>query len=420
MNRVTSCRSTEHLVSRRALLGGFLGGAAGLLGGRFQDALAKEMQRHGKRLLIVFQAGGLSQLESWDPKPGTDTGGPCLPIPTSVPGIHISEWLPHTARVMHHLFVLRGMSTGESNHGPAAYLMMSGRREGAALVYPHLACVANKFLTPPDHPVPGYVSVGGWGGPEFLGPQYGPVDVKVNKPPDNLDVPAAIAPDSEARRQDFRRLLNRGFTAQRGSAQTDAYVESFEQAQKLMRNKRLFDHSKEDPRQIDRYGRHEMGRQCVLALRLLEKGVTCVQVGHAGYDTHAENFNVHFDLLEQFDRPFACLIADLAERGMLDDTVVVCMGEFGRTPYINHRFGRDHWSGSWSCVLAGARFPRGAVHGKTNANGTEVIEGKVEAAPLFHTLLKSLGIRSTQSHTVHGERVPIGDPAFAPIDALLT
>lgn len=403
-------------LSRRSLLGGLLGGALGLAGG----LPAAASRRTGKRLLILFQAGGVSQLESWDVKPNTDTGGPCLPIATSVPGLHVSEWLPHTAKVMHHLLVLRGMSTGENNHGPAQYLMMTGRREGAALVYPWLPCVANKFMTAPDHPVPGYVSISGWGEPAFLGPQFGPVKVSVDKPPADLDLPADLPAASDRRRQDFRRLFDQGFGRTRGSAETTAYTQTFDQAQRLMRNKRLFDLSRADPRQLDRYGRHELGRQCFLALQLLEQGVTCVEVGHPGYDTHAENFNVHHDLLQQFDRPFACLVADLAERGLLEDTVIVCLGEFGRTPQINHRFGRDHWSHSWSCVLGGAGFPRGGVHGKTSANGTEVTDGKVEAAPLFHTLLKALGIRSSRTHRVDGEDVPVGDPAAAPINALLS
>jgi hypothetical protein len=297
--------------------------------------------------------------------------------------------------------------------------MTTGRREGAALVYPHLACVVNKFLTPTDHPVPGYVSVSGWGDPAFLGPQFGPVKVSAEEAPANIERPKTLRADSDQRRQALRKLLSDRFSQTRGSAQTQAYVQSFDQAQQLMRNKRLFDLSREDPREIDRYGRHEFGRQCLLALRLLERGVTCVEVGHAGYDTHAENFNVHIDLLEQFDRPFARLVEDIAERGMLDDTVIVCMGEFGRTPHVNHRFGRDHWSHSWSCVVGGAAFPRGGVYGKTNADGTTVVEGKVEAAPLFHTLVRAMGIRSNQSYLVDGQKVPVGDPAFESIRELL-
>ncbi|MFN0196418.1 MAG: DUF1501 domain-containing protein [Planctomycetaceae bacterium] len=354
MQPITIQHSSEHLWSRRAMVGAVMGGAIGLLApGRLPLRAQNAPAKLGKRLLFVFLTGGLSQLESWDVKPNTSTGGPCLPIHTTVPGLSISEWLPHCSQIMHHLTLLRGMSIGNDNHGPAAYMMISGRREGEALVYPHLACVANKHLTPADHPVPGFVSIEGYDGSEsaFLGSQYAAIKLLIDKPPSHLDLPQNVLPVAEQRRQEFRRKLNQRFENQRGTAKTTAYAQSFEQAQQLMRNKKLFDSSHEDPKQLDRYGHSEMGRKCLMALRLLEQGVTCVHVGHPGYDTHAENFNVHWDLLDQFDRAFACLVDDLAIRGLLDETVVVCTSEFGRTPNINHRMGRDHWSHSWSNIL---------------------------------------------------------------------
>ena len=417
---IGSCLPEQHLASRRQWLFGMLGAgtigcvaSAGLL-----PAFAADLTRRGKRLLVVSQGGGLSQLESWDLKLDTDHGGPCLPISTSVPGLQIGEWLPHTARQMHHLLVVRSMSTGENNHGPADYLMTSGRREGAALVYPHMAAVANHFLTSPEHPVPGFVTIGRSGNPTFLGPQFGPIAVDVSKPVANLNTPGHLAMGAEERRKALRSSLDKSFAKKRGSADVQAYAATFEQAEKIVRNKRLFSLENADPQQMDRYGRHEFGQRCLMALRLLEQGVTCVTVEHSGYDTHAENFNVHYDLLAQFDRPFAALVEDLAATGLLEDTVLVNMGEFGRTPSINLRMGRDHWSNSWSLVLGGAAFPRGAVYGSTSANGAEVVDGPVNAPQLFHTIMKSLGVDSHQSWTVDGERVPIGDPAFGPVDAL--
>ncbi|MDA0834563.1 MAG: DUF1501 domain-containing protein [Planctomycetota bacterium] len=425
MNVDDRFHAEEHRLSRRSVLGALMGGAAGLLAPRSSLLRAEEDvpgRKVGKRLLIVFQTGGLSQLESWDLKPNTNTGGPCLPIQTSVPGLTISEWLPHSAKIMHHLTLLRGMSTGNNDHGPAAYMMISGRREGEALVYPHMGCVTTRYLTPADHPVPGFVSIEGYDGSEsaFLGTKYSPIKVKIDTPPSHLDLPPQVTPLAEQRRQDFRRKLDRRFGEKRSEAKTTAYMQTFEQAQQLMRNKSMFDRSGEDPKQLDRYGRNAMGEKCLMALRLLEQGVTCVQVGHPGYDTHAENFNVHWDLLEQFDRAFACLIDDLVMRGLLDDTVVVCTGEFGRTPTINHRMGRDHWSHSWSNIVAGAGFARGGVYGKTSDDGNEVIDGKINAAQFFHTLLTSLGIDSEQSYIVDGQQIPIADPAVEPVKELLS
>jgi hypothetical protein len=418
----TPCNFAEHQLTRRTLLAGLLGGTAGTVGlnGLIQSAVADQLRAAKKQLLIVNQGGGLSQLESWDPKPGTETGGPVRAIPTSVPGVHIAEWLPHTARQVHHLTIVRSLSTGENNHGPADYLMMTGRRQETGLVYPTLGCWANRHWTPAGHGVPGYVLLGqGARESAFLGAQFDAVKVQVDKPIANVDRPAALAEAADLRRHALRQQMNRRFALGRGSADTAAYVQSFDQAMQLMTNKRLFDLSHEPASDADRYGRHEFGRQCLLARRLLEQGVTCVKVIHAGYDTHAENFNVHLDLLDQFDRPFACLIEDLAARRMLEHTLVVAMGEFGRTPQINTRMGRDHWSGSWSAAFAGPRFPAGAVFGRTSADGTEVTDGKVNAPDLFHTLLRALDIDSHATIDVEGQEIPIADPAGKPVAGLL-
>jgi hypothetical protein len=413
------CNASEHLLSRRTVLGGLLGGAALSFGHAPRMALAEELRRSGKRLLIVYQAGGPSQLETWDPKPGAVTAGPHLTIPTTVPGTHICELLPHTARQAHRLTIVRSMSTGENNHGPAAVLLLTGRRQETGLPFPEIGCVTTRFLTPPDHPVPGFVSIAGDGMPAFLGARHAPVLVSPAKPPANIDRPALLDVAADERRQALRRRLDQNFRVRRGTAETEAWAHSFDQAWQLMGNRRLFDLTTHDPREIDRYGPHEFGRSCLLARRLLEEGVTAVKVTHAGYDTHAENFNLHLDLLDQFDRSFAALIEDLDERGLLAETVVVVLGEFGRTPQINHRMGRDHWSHSWSLALAGGPVPRGAVIGKTSEDGTEVIEDKIDAACLFHTMLLALGLDPADHWTVGGQEVPIGDPAGKPLLKLI-
>jgi hypothetical protein len=422
MPRPTFCNASEHALSRRTMLAGLVGGGLALGGGNalLQLALAEQVAAAGKRLLLIGHHGGLSQYESWDPKPGTNYGGPCLAIPTSVPGIHISEWMPHTAKQMHHLLVVRSLSTGENNHGPGQYLMLSGRREGAGPTYPTIDCLAHKYLTPAGHPMPGFISVGGVGAPAFLGARYKPVSVKAGESPQNINLPGSVAAESNERRLAVLKQLNSRFAQRRGSTETVAYAYTFDQAVQLMHHKSLFDLSQEPPADSERYGTHDFGKACLLGRRLLEKGVKIVALGHPGYDTHAENFNVHLDLLQQFDRPFACLIEDLAARGMLQDTVVVAMGEFGRTPNINTRFGRDHWSGSWSAAFAGGSFPAGAVYGKTSANGAEVVDKPIAAAPLFHTMCKAIGIDASQNHLVDGQEIPIGDPAAQPIDDLLS
>ena len=412
---------SQHQLSRRTLLGGLLGTAAGVgLQCAIPSAIAGELKSQRKQLLIINHSGGLSQLESWDPKPGTDTGGPLSRISTSVPGIQISEWLPYTAQQVHRLTILRSLSTGENDHGPGHYLMMTGRRIQTGFLYPTLPCWTHQAVTPAAHPVPGYISIGG-GDREaaFLGVQYDPVKVLVGKPLDNVDRPASISEESSLRRLMLRQRINGRFLKQRVTADTAAYSQSFEQAVQLVRNKTLFDLTQEPASDHDRYGRHEMGQQCLLARRLLQQGVTCVRVTHPGYDTHAENFNVHLDLLEQFDRPFACLIEDLAARGLLANTLVVCMGEFGRTPNINTRMGRDHWSGTWSAAFAGLSIPQGKVVGSTNDTGVEVVDTKVTSPDLFHSLLTVLGIDPTQKLSVEGQEIPLADPAGIAVTELL-
>jgi uncharacterized protein (DUF1501 family) len=157
-----------------------------------------------------------------------------------------------------------------------------------------------------------------------------------------------------------------------------------------------------------------------LARRLLEKGITFVQLSHSNYDTHNENFNFHIEQLGEFDRSFACFVSDLAARGMLDSTLIVVLSEFGRTPNINLYYGRDHWSKSWSVCLAGCRIPRGAAYGTTNADGTEVTDKQVDHGALFHTYLQAAGVDSTASFDIDGRMMPVADPAAAPIDELLT
>jgi uncharacterized protein (DUF1501 family) len=187
----------------------------------------------------------------------------------------------------------------------------------------------------------------------------------------------------------------------------------------LMRRREVFDVAKEPARDQERYGNYDLGRHCLLARRLLENGATFVQVSHSNYDTHNENFNFHIEQLGEFDRAFATFVADLADRGMLDSTLIVVLSEFGRTPGINHLYGRDHWSHAWTVVLAGAKVQRGVVYGKTNKDGTSVVDGQVDHANLFHTYLQAVGVDSTDSLDVEGRDVPIADPASKMIRQIL-
>jgi hypothetical protein len=402
------------------------GAITGGLGVFSSPAIAKQLRADQKRIVVFNMHGGLSQLESWDPKPGTDTGGPFRAIPTSVPGIHISELLPETAKQMHHLCLVRGVNTAEDDHAKGTYLMLTGRRQTPAADYPQIGAVAAKALAPTDSPLPGHILItpGGSGGrgndAAYLGPKYSSIYLGNGNPPQNTARPDTITEVSDIGRQDFRRQVNERFLNRRRTAVTEAFTYSYEQAHQLMRERDVFDVTKEPEKDFERYGKYDFGRHCLLARRLLEQGITFVQLSHSNYDTHNENFNFHIEQLGEFDRSFSCLVADLADRGMLDSTLIVVLSEFGRTPNINLYYGRDHWSKSWSVCLAGGRIPRGAVYGKTNDNGTEVVEGEVDHGDLFHTYLQAAGVDSTASFSIDGRDVPIADPAAAPVEELLT
>lgn len=423
------CRSAEHGVARRQFLKGVAGGTAALVGGYGlcnPRAFGETLKSQQKRIVVFNMHGGLSQLESWDPKPGTDTGGPFLAIPTSVPGIHISELLPLTAMQMHHLCLIRGVNTSEDDHGKGAYLMMTGRRQTPAGEFPQLGAVAAKTLAPEDSGLPGHIIItpGGGGGrgndSAWLGPKFSSVQLGNGNPPPNTVRPENLPEQSDAARQDFRKKVTERFLNRRRTAVTEAFAYSFEQADKLMRQRDVFDVTKEPASEIERYGQHDLGRHCLLARRLLESGISFVQVSHSNYDTHNENFNFHIEQMGEFDKAFSTFIADLANRGMLESTLVVVLSEFGRTPNVNLYYGRDHWSRAWSVCTAGCRMPRGAAFGATNERGTEVVDGQVDHGNLFHTYLQSVGVDSTGNFNIDGREMPIADPSSKPIEGLLS
>ena len=224
----------------------------------------------------------------------------------------------------------------------------------------------------------------------------------------------------DAARNDVRKRVNDRFLNRRRTAITEAYVYSYEQAAQLMKQRDVFDVAKEPEKDHERYGKYDLGRHCLLARRLLEKGVTFVQVSHSNYDTHNENFNFHIEQLGEFDRSFAAFVADLADRGMLESTLIVVLSEFGRTPNINQYYGRDHWSRAWTVVMAGSKVQRGVAYGKTNDKGTEVVDGQVDHANLFHTYLQAVEVDSTDTFDIEGRDVPIADPASKMIKQVLS
>jgi uncharacterized protein (DUF1501 family) len=418
-----ACHSIDHVLSRRSFLG--TTASAGLAGALARTpALAEQVKAKHKRILNVFMHGGVSQLESWDPKPNTDTGGPFRAIPTSVPGIHICELLPYTAKQMHHLALVRSLNTKQADHGNGTIEMTTGRKRMPGTDYPHLGAVAAKLLTPDERfALPGHIlirSAGPGGGQAaYLGPKYASVVMENGKPPKYTERLASLTAEADVRRAAFRAAANDRFAGRRRTADTDAYTFSYDQAADLLAQREVFDVTKEPAADHDLYGKAEFGQHCLLARRLLERGVPFVQINHSNYDTHFENFDFHIEQLGEFDQPFATLVADLADRGLLEDTLICVMSEFGRTPKINARYGRDHWGTAWSVLLGGTGVQRGACIGKTNDNGTAVTDREVDHGHLFHTLLAAVGVDSKGEFDIAGRKFPIADPARGPIKELL-
>ena len=422
-----ACRSPEHRLARRPFLQNMAGGltsAAGL-NWLLQPAAAAQVVSQKKRVLTIFLSGGASQLESWDPKPGTLTGGPFRAIATSVPGTHICELLPKTAQHMHRISLIRSINTAENDHGLSRYKIERGHKKSPTAEYPHLGAVVAKGLDDHSSPLPGHIHVSSGAGSRrsnsaYLGPKYSSISVGTKGGLRNSTLPGGMTATINDQRHAFRRQFNEEFLQRRRTAETDAYVESYEQAVQLMQQKEIFDVTKEPGSLADRYGDFDLGRQCLLARRLLENDISFVQVSHSNYDTHAENFNFHIEQLGEFDQSFSTLIDDLVERGMLESTLVLVLTEFGRTPKINSKYGRDHWGRGFSIALAGCGIQAGAVIGATSKDGTEIVDREVNQADLFHTYLHAVGLDPTSEFNIGGRSVLMADPTGHIIEELVS
>ena len=413
-------KSDEYQTRRRWLTGAV--GTVAALGAAPLVGAAPVLPR--KQLLLLFLSGGASQFETWDPKPGAKTGGPFRAIPTSIPGERIGELLPHTAKALHRLTVVRSVVSNIADHFQGHYALQSGR---IAPGYPVLGSAVAKLLERPDDVLPGYVSIRR-NGPKaytdvgdagFLGAKYDGVKVYDNLPPQNLVRPAGITTPLAESVERLRRAADARFRQRHDGRPIESYEATYQQAAALMKHREIFDLAGESGAMHDRYGRHEFGQHCLQARRLLEAGVTCVKVTHFDWDAHQDNFYWHQVRCAEFDRTFVTLLDDLEQRGLLEHTLVVVTGEMGRTPQINNLGGRDHWGRAWSMAMAGAGVKPGVIHGATNDLGTEVTEDPVTHGDLFHTYLRALGIDSRMDYTIGDQTNPVADPAAKPIEALL-
>ncbi|MCC6509472.1 MAG: DUF1501 domain-containing protein [Pirellulaceae bacterium] len=414
------CTPADHQWSRRRLLGTAAAsvGAAGLgaagLGGLFQPAIGAELVKKERQVLFIWIDGGMSQLESWDPKPNTLFGGPFRAIRTSVPGIEISELMPQTAKQMHHLAIVRSLCTQDNSHSAGVARIQRGDPKNRGVTYPYFGSAVSKLMGPGESQLPAYVWIKpGSGGfihedAGFLGPQYGALAFGDGKPPENLLRPDSMTADEDSIRHALRDRLNQRYAQGRRPLVSGANKYVFDTARTLMHRRELFDESSFSQRDRQRYGTHEIGRHMLIGRKMLEAGVRFVKVNSYGWDTHGDNFNAHLNLMPKFDQAFSAIIEDLAASGMLDHVLVIAMSEFGRTPRINGHIGRDHWPEAWSLAMAGCGLKRGLVVGKTNAKGTFVDSEPLDIGSMFHTWFSALGIDPHKTEYLNnGQPLPI-------------
>jgi hypothetical protein len=431
--RTTFCGSPVHALSRRGFLGAAAAGVAAFaadmtrLDALAAPELASELKKQQKRVILLWLAGGASQLETWDPKPGAATGGPFRAIPTSVPGIHISELMPKMAKRMQDTCIIRSLNTKDGDHGGGAKLMMMGRRDEANLNYPDMGAVVARELGRADSQVPDYVSfyfqtegrgmAPGTAG--FLGSRYAPMSLYQTMIPENIRRPDDISAVDHQERADLRDLLSKEFARGRSSNTLSSHNEAYQRVRGLMSSEKLFDIEQEPEKMRDRYGKTQFGEQALVARRLVEAGVPFVRVGRAWWDSHGQNFETHQEMVPELDHVMSTLLDDLSERGLLEHTLVITLAEFGRTPAINASHGRDHFASAWSTTLSGCGVKGGSVYGKSDATGNKVADGELGAAELFATIYKALGIDPQKNYHVGARPVPLTEPGTKPVEAVL-
>jgi hypothetical protein len=424
------------------------------------QANAQELRRNNKSVIIMWMGGGPATIDIWDLKPGRPTGGEFRPINTSASGVRISEHMPMVAQQMQHLAIIRSLKTTEGDHNRGRQLMHTSYRPNPAIAFPSIGSVAAheipKLAGYRDISLPNYMAVGGGAGePGFLGMNFAPFTIQnPGTPPQNIRPPANIASganETEARIRRRQRLfytLEDEFLLDRAPhlAQVDsqgrrvmgkdrgrfadaskAHMEVYRKGFSLVASKegKVFDLRGESQATLQAYGNNNFGRSALMARRLVEAGVSAVEISLGGWDTHNANFNaLATRQLPTLDRAMASLVKDLVDRSMWRNTVLVWMGEFGRTPRINQNNGRDHWARCWSVVVGGGAIRGGQAYGSTDADGMDVAENPVRVGDVFATIYRGLGIDpNTQIRDPIGRpfaiaSTPSGEAPVRPIAAL--
>jgi len=400
-------------------------------------AAQEKLKKANKSLIIFWMGGGPSHMDLWDLKPGAATGGDFKPIKTKAAGVEISEVLPTVAAQMDKLTIVRSLVTNEGSHERGTVLMNTGRQPSPVVQYPAMGSVVSSQLTPKDLPLPGFIGIGGTAqriGPGFLGMTYAPFTVQnAGQPPANIKAPQGLGSGPQEIEERVRRRqrlfynveeeFSRNVLPHVGTAKEREAAGSAAQAHQTIYKKAfdlvvsplktLFEVRNEPAKVKEAYGgeRNAFGMGALLARRLVEKGVTAVEIDLGGWDNHQNIFpTIRTGLGPRLDKGMGTLVKELSERGLWQNTVVLWMGEFGRTPRINQNAGRDHWARCWSVVIGGGAIKGGQVYGSTSEDGTDIKDDKAEIGELFATIYKGLGIDpSTQVRDNLGRPLQIAE-----------
>lgn len=415
-------------ISRRRMLGSLAAGIGGVSASGWFPAFAAQVdkQKTGKKrhCILLWMSGGPTQTDTWDMKPNHKNGGEFKEIQTQSPGLRFSEHLPNLAAMSDKLAVLRGLSTAEGDHGRGTYLMRTGHTPLGPVQHPSIGSALANKLGSLETGLPDCVSIGSFRafnqdafGPGFLGPRFGPLFVGATDIPGSMangadgfpqlrvqgiDRAAGVTAERMDKRLKMRNGLQSEFLSRHRSGAPKTHNQVYEEAVRLMNSEdaKAFKLDDEPVALRDRYGRTVFGQGCLMARRLIEHGVSFVEVslgtssGGAGWDTHSNNFSSVQQLSTQLDAGWSTLMQDLDDRGLLESTTILWMGEFGRTPLINPNAGRDHFPAAWSAVLAGGGIAGGQAYGRTSESGMSVEDGEMSAEDLLATLVAAVGLDS--------------------------
>ncbi|MFP6667355.1 MAG: DUF1501 domain-containing protein [Pirellulales bacterium] len=397
----------DYRVTRRSLLAA---GSASILGLSVRDLLALEGTAHeakAEHVILFWNGGGMSHLDTWDPKPGRPTQGEFDPIETSVPGIQISQIFPQLAKQIHHCSLIRSIAGTQGAHGRATYHLQTSYLPSGNLRHPGVGSVAVHEL-PKAGDLPAYISISGQAPrASYLGQRC--EAYYVTQPGDKdpyLSFPESIVETRGNKRLELLAKYNKRFAGGSTDRRLTASEASIQDAVKLMRSPALeaFELSKVPQKTIDRYGDTTFGRGALLAKRLIERDVRFVQVNRGGFDTHSNNFPAMTNRGDVMDPALASLVEDLAATGRLKKTLIIMISEFGRTPRVNDNAGRDHWPGVFSCFMAGGGIVGGSVIGSSDEDGGTPKDRPVQVPDLHATICHSLGIDPNKEVMTHLQR----------------